>query len=566
MTRARLHLSQKTQTVGKMAADPRPGEPRSRSERRQLTLGESATDRPGVARIEQGAGRQPSERADGQIRKPVPLDLAHHDSVGGQSAPLKQQALGLGEVEVVEQHRRDDVVERLVTKRQLANVGVDDLDIGPAAAGHAGQANDEGIGVHRDDTRPHAGAPGARGEHAGDVSTAAADVENADLAAATRLEQSAERGQDTAGPAEAAIGDSEVRQRPDRCPGGTSKRVRPISGLQPDHGVTGTWLGRRTPVRRRVQIVVSVGSGRGAARDIGARLTHALRSREHDVKVRIVDDLRRARSQLIEDARDVACLIGIGGDHTLSELSHVARDARVPLLPVPAGFGNIFAAELGWRASVPAVIETLERGRVKLVDAGLLDGSLFLSSQGFGFLEGVQLAVEASGRQPRRRWQRYGRYVHAALRSIVHAPSPRLAVDVDGQRVADAAPLAVVANVPTYRTFMPLVTAASPFDALLDVVIAPTMSKTALVAWLLGILVRAPGCRRGAVHRRASRVTITDGACRSDLLVMPGAVPVRLPPETASASNPAGTMLARALRRPQYDQGPMDECRPGRPW
>jgi diacylglycerol kinase family enzyme len=271
---------------------------------------------------------------------------------------------------------------------------------------------------------------------------------------------------------------------------------------------------------------------------MGSRLAQELRSRGQRAALRVVDDLRRARPHLVRDARDFACLVGIGGDHTLSELARVAHEARVPLLPVPAGFGNIFAAALGWRASVPAVIETLERGRLELVDAGLFRDSLFLANQGFGFLEQVKTAVELVEPLPRRCWRRYQRYVRAAVRSFARASLPRLHVDVDGEVVADRAPLAIVANVPTYRGFMPLVTDASPFDGRLDVLVAPPMSKLGLVAWLLGVLLRAPGAPRATVHRRAARITVTEGLREDVVAAVPGAVPVLLPCRAAAPRRP----------------------------
>jgi diacylglycerol kinase (ATP) len=274
---------------------------------------------------------------------------------------------------------------------------------------------------------------------------------------------------------------------------------------------------------------MSTRSGRGAARQIGEKLIRGLRSRNHLVSVRLVGDVRRARAQLVREVRGLPCLIGIGGDHTLSELGRVAREARLPLLPVPAGFGNIFAGAFGWRSTVPAVTEALEHGRIEVVDAGLDGEDLFLANQGFGFLERVQLAVETSGAPPRERWRRYHRYVRAAFQSIACTPLPALRVDVDGEPIADRAPLVIVANVPTYRGFMPLVTDASPLDGLLDVFVAPVLSKSSLIAWLLGTLVRAPGCPRDVVRRRSAHVTITEGARRHDIVVVPDAVPVLLP-------------------------------------
>ena len=234
--------------------------------------------------------------------------------------------------------------------------------------------------------------------------------------------------------------------------------------------------------------------------------------------------------------RNVRCLITVGGDHTISEMAAVAMELQVPLLPVPAGFGNMFARSLGYRATVPSVLELLERGAVHRIDAGCVERSVFLANQAFGFTEDVKTAVETAA-VPQQRVRRYLQYWRAAARSIIGTPLPALDVDVDGTRVADGAVMAVVANVPTYHGFLPLTPAASPFDGLLDVFVVPAMPKPRLTALLLAFLVRAPGRWRDVRCRRATRVRVTAaGREQHDLCVLPGAVPVLLLPSIRSVS------------------------------
>jgi diacylglycerol kinase (ATP) len=262
-----------------------------------------------------------------------------------------------------------------------------------------------------------------------------------------------------------------------------------------------------------------------------------LRTDRYDVQLLTVHDPARAREELLRTGRSLHCLIVVGGDATISETAAVAMELQVPLLPVPAGFGNIFARNLGYRATVPSVLELLERGTVQRVDAGRVEGSIFLANYAFGFTEDVKSAVEAASALPQRRRWRYLQYWRAAARSIVGTPLPALGVEADGTPLADGAAMVLVANVPTYRGFLSLTPAASPFDGFLDVFAVPAMPKTQLIALLLAFLVHAPGRWRGVHRRRAARVRVTTpGRVQHDLCVLPGAVPVLLLPQARSVS------------------------------
>jgi diacylglycerol kinase (ATP) len=286
--------------------------------------------------------------------------------------------------------------------------------------------------------------------------------------------------------------------------------------------------------RRCVQIVVNPSAGNGLGVRLGRRLARRLRAEQYDVRVVSAADLPAAREQLARSGRDLECLIGIGGDATLSAIAAVAMELQVPLLPVPAGFGNIFAQNLGYRAALPSVLDLLGQGTVARIDAGRAGSSLFLANSAFGFTEEVKTAVELAA-LPRRRLQRYVRYWRAAAHSIVRAPLPALGVEADGARLVEGAVMVVVANVPTYRGFLSLTPAASPFDGLLDVFAVPPMPKTRLVALLLAFLLHVPGRWREVRYARASRIRVTSpGQEPCDVRALPGAVPLLLDPPAAS--------------------------------
>ncbi len=286
-----------------------------------------------------------------------------------------------------------------------------------------------------------------------------------------------------------------------------------------------------------MQLVVNPRSGDGAALSFGRRLACHLRTDRYDVHLRSADDLARTRDELLQSGRALRCLIAIGGDVTISEMAAVAMELQVPLLPVPAGFGNVFAKTFGYRATIPSVLELLERGAVRHIDAGRMERSLFLANHAFGFTEDVKWAIEAAPARPQQRLRRHLHYWRVAVRSLIGTPLPTLGVETDGTRLASGAAMVVVANVPTSRGFLPLTPAASPFDGLLDVVAVPAMPKPRLAALLLALRLRAPARWGDVRYRRAARVRVTTaGRVQHDLCVLPSAVPVLLLPAAGSLS------------------------------
>lgn len=297
---------------------------------------------------------------------------------------------------------------------------------------------------------------------------------------------------------------------------------------------------------RAVQLVVNPRTGNGRALAIAGRLEAAVRARGREARTLVVRDLREARTWLARRCNDVGALICVGGDSTLSEIAGVALEGRIPLVPVPVGFGNIFARVFGHRDEVPFVLDLLDRGRVRWVDVGSAGGEIFLSNYGFGLLEDVKQAVEDQSVVPRSGLLRYLAYVRVALWTLVTAPSPSVRVEADGELLAEEAPIAIVANVPTYRGFLTLAPEATPFDGLLDVVVVPPCRKRALLSLLLAFLFHLPWRWQGVCSRRVSRVSITPREAPAVKLgVLPRALPVLVPPSSGHVTDVSPHLRSR---------------------
>jgi diacylglycerol kinase (ATP) len=288
-----------------------------------------------------------------------------------------------------------------------------------------------------------------------------------------------------------------------------------------------------------VQIVVTPGSGEGRARATARQLSARLKRRGHVVDIHSFADLTALGEWAERCPPGTTHVVCIGGDATLSAAAVAAIGAGAAFVPVPNGFGNVFAQVFGYPAHAGDVMRLLDEGDVRAVDVGVVrreaGDELFLSHRSYGFLEHIQQVAERGRKQPRRRVLRHLYYYGVAHRFLFRTPLASFQVVVDGRPVADDAVLVTVANVETYRGFLALTPTASPIDGLFDVFVVPRVSKIGLLWRLLRVMFRLPGRWRGVTLYRGRRVQVTTPWRRDELLVRRRALPLLLPPGALEA-------------------------------
>jgi diacylglycerol kinase (ATP) len=279
-----------------------------------------------------------------------------------------------------------------------------------------------------------------------------------------------------------------------------------------------------------VQIVVTPGSGEGRATATARRLAVRLGRRGHRVDVRAFADLPALMDWAAHSPPEATHVICIGGDATLSAAAAAAIHREIPFVPVPNGFGNVFAQVFGYPAHAGEVLRLLDEGEVRSVDVGVVQRDsgeeIFLSHRSYGFLEHIQQVAERGRHQPRRRLLRYLYYYGVAHRFLFRTRLASFQVVIDGTPVAEDAVVVTVANVETYRGFLPLTPTASPIDGLFDVFVVPRVGKIGLLMRLLRLMFRLPGRWRGVTLYRGRHVTVTTPWRRDELRVRRRVLPL----------------------------------------
>jgi diacylglycerol kinase family enzyme len=282
-----------------------------------------------------------------------------------------------------------------------------------------------------------------------------------------------------------------------------------------------------------VQIVVTPGSGDGRARSTARRLQKALAHRGYESRVQTFADLDRLRQWSATCAPEFSHLVAVGGDATLSAAAAAAVRLSIPFVPVPRGFGNMFARAFGFRDDTRRVIELFERGQVQLVDVGVANGNeIFLSHRSYGLLAEVQEAVERGRAQPRSRVRRLLAYYMMGERFLVSAPLTPIRVEVEGTVLTEDGAVVTVANVETYRGFLSLTPTASPIDGVLDIFAIPGGSKLRVWTRIFKLLLRLPGRWSGVILCHGRNVRVTANGRTDELTLRRRALPLLVLPQS----------------------------------
>lgn len=230
-------------------------------------------------------------------------------------------------------------------------------------------------------------------------------------------------------------------------------------------------------------------------------------------------------------------IVAVGGDGTVNEVARGILGTDKALGIIPCGSGDGLALHLGISRNYKTAIRAIERGNVKAIDSGTIDGRPFFSVCGTGFDAVVSERFAKSGRRG------LLNYIKQGLKTWKEYTPEKYIMTIDGQKQVIDAALITVGNSNQWGNNARITPLADISDGVLDVTVVDMFSTIEMPAlgYLLmtGRLDRNSNvhCYRGKhirITRKVSGPAHADGdwfnaGTELDIKVLPGTLKVIIP-------------------------------------
>jgi diacylglycerol kinase (ATP) len=244
--------------------------------------------------------------------------------------------------------------------------------------------------------------------------------------------------------------------------------------------------------RREAHFVLNPVADRGRSGDRRGFVSRFLEERGVAVTWHVTQGPGHA-SSIVAGLPDGALAVAVGGDGTVREVAAacVGRDLVMGVLPL--GSGNDYIKALGMDPNLGRALEVLVGGKVRVVDAGEVNGVRFNNGLGIGFdaevAAGVAEAPAYLGGT--------GRYMWSVARLLWSFRCHEATLRLDGGEVVEAKTILVAAAIgTTYGARFRLAPEARLDDGLFDVVWSEEVNQAEVLrlipATLWGTLLKHP--------------------------------------------------------------------------
>ncbi len=306
-----------------------------------------------------------------------------------------------------------------------------------------------------------------------------------------------------------------------------------------------------------IAYIVNPKSGATSSKRVSQQFEEYLVKKGYKVRVNLTTSLANACEVATDAAVDYDCatVVVVGGDGTVREVAHGLEGSDKPLLIVPCGTENLLANELGFDEKLKTTIKAFEKGFIRPLDLGSVNGKCFTSIAGFGFDGKVVKRVS----EQRMGHIDYFDYFWPLWRTFWDYKFNPIKVEVDGEEIFHGRALVFVGNISRYAVGLQILHYADYSDGLLDVCIYKCASRLHLTKHsLMTVLKRHADCS-DVIYRQGKEISVSaeSAGIETEIDGDPGpALPVKIKviPQAVNCivpegAKPAGirTRIIRAL-------------------
>lgn len=218
-----------------------------------------------------------------------------------------------------------------------------------------------------------------------------------------------------------------------------------------------------SPAQQAVIVSVNPNSGSTTRTDLINSVATKLRDRGFQpIVLSDVSEVFSQSTRLNEMGR-LRAVVAAGGDGTVSLLANTLQQ-NIPLAILPLGTENLLAKYLGLEADADRLVDLIQHGQKKKLDAGRANGKLFLVMASIGFDANVVQQLHAN----RRGHINHFSYLGPILKTLWRYRYPQISITVDDQPAPILARWLFLFNVSRYAMNLPIVPSADPCDGRLD--------------------------------------------------------------------------------------------------
>jgi diacylglycerol kinase family enzyme len=196
---------------------------------------------------------------------------------------------------------------------------------------------------------------------------------------------------------------------------------------------------------RRVTVILNTKSGTGCPADSGSRLQQKFAAAGMRALVRCVQRGEHIATEVRHaiTAGD-GTVVAAGGDGTVSAVATGLVGSSTCLGVLPMGTLNHFAKDVGIPIDEDAAIRVIAFGRTRSVDAGEVNGRLFINNSSLGLYPDI--VRERNKRQGRLGHGKWRALIDASINAARRYPLLDVQIELDGAILTRSTPFVFVGN------------------------------------------------------------------------------------------------------------------------